>query len=105
MAINREFAGRVRRVAGPRSPHMGWNYVRWQSLEQNQDGWAYFAHAYAPPAEADGTVAHTTYGNAFAAACKRGNVLGVQFHPERSSRYGASLLRRFFEGTGAAGAR
>ncbi|HEV3090750.1 MAG TPA: imidazole glycerol phosphate synthase subunit HisH [Candidatus Cybelea sp.] len=85
------FRGTVRRLNGPKSPHMGWNRVE----RDGEAPWAYFAHTYAPPAGVPDASAITRYGEAFASAGERGNLRGVQFHPERSGRYGATLLQRF----------
>ena len=89
-------AGRVRKLQGPRSQHMGWNMVRWNGDVDPRDGWAYFAHAYAVPADAPSAAALSDYGAPFAAVCSQANVAGVQFHPERSGAYGRAVLRRFF---------
>jgi glutamine amidotransferase len=56
----------------------------------------YFVHSYAAPVS-DLTVAATSYGESFSAIVQRGNVHGVQFHPERSARAGAQLLRNFLQ--------
>lgn len=83
------FAGRVERLALARTPHMGWNRV-------GERDWAYFAHAYAPPASVPDASARTREADtAFAAIAQRGALCGVQFHPERSGAYGAELLRAF----------
>ncbi len=81
------------------SPHMGWNTLG--SLVDDplthdlRDGdHAYFVHSYAVPVGAH-TLAQTTYGQDFSAMVRHGNVRGCQFHPERSSRTGASILRAF----------
>jgi imidazole glycerol-phosphate synthase subunit HisH len=90
------FRGTVRALRGPRSPHMGWNTV--QALHADEivkNGWAYFAHAFAPPADTPEAVARTQYGEMFVSAASRGSVTGVQFHPERSGAYGHELLGRF----------
>jgi glutamine amidotransferase len=99
--------GRVRRF--PRSvgdeslrvPHMGWNTVhRVHHPEvlpsvQDEDRF-YFVHSYFvdPEDEAD-TLATTTHGVTFASIVSRGNVTGVQFHPEKSHRMGLRLLTDF----------
>ena len=88
-----KFAGTVRRVRGPKSPHMGWNTVVPSNAER-AGGWAYFAHEYAPPAAIATT---TTYGDSFASMAEEGCVTGVQFHPERSGEYGARFLSQFVE--------
>ena len=54
----------------------------------------YFVHSYAAPLS-ELTLACTSYGEAFSAIVRRGNVYGAQFHPERSARAGAVLLRNF----------
>jgi glutamine amidotransferase len=85
-----------------KSPHVGWN-----SLEQIRpdsrllrgvaDGaFVYFTHSWRAPVSGD-TAAVTNYGGAFAAAVERGNVMGVQFHPEKSAEVGLRVLRNFVE--------
>ena len=86
-------------AAGVRIPHMGWNRVA-TSVDQSffgvdaKNGWAYFVHSYRVPLCA-ATVAECEYGGAFSAAIARGNFMGVQFHPERSSAFGQAVLRSF----------
>jgi len=94
--------GRVRRLVageGIRVPHMGWNRLHLRGADALLEGFAegehaYFVHGYAAPVTAD-CVASTTHGDAFAAVVRRGNVMGAQFHPERSAAAGARLLRNF----------
>ncbi len=75
-------------------PHMGWNDV---TLGRDhpivEPGEAYFLHSYAY-AGAD-VLATTDHAGPVAAAIGRDNLLGVQFHPEKSQRYGLALLERF----------
>jgi glutamine amidotransferase len=60
----------------------------------------YFAHTYAAvPDDQEVTLATTEYGETFASAVRRDNVVGVQFHPEKSQRAGLALLERFFAAT------
>jgi imidazole glycerol phosphate synthase glutamine amidotransferase subunit len=88
------FPETVRAVRGPRSQHMGWNTV--DPLNGDfEGGWAYFAHAFAPPANGSSAIATSVYGQPFASAVAAQSVLGVQFHPERSGAYGAGILRKF----------
>lgn len=99
------FAGLVRRLRTPRVPHMGWNRVE-PTTATLAAGWAYFANAYAPDAQARDAIATTQDGEdrfASAAACR--NVQGVQFHPERSGSYGAQILAAFVQSTAVAYAR
>jgi glutamine amidotransferase len=57
---------------------------------------AYFTHSYVAPIT-DATVATTTYGSTFATVVERGNVCGVQFHPEKSGDVGLRILRNFLQ--------
>lgn len=80
-------------------PHVGWNSLevtRPSSLLEDVPAGAqvYFTHSFAAPVTAD-CVAATTHGVRFAAAVQRGNVWGVQFHPEKSGRPGLQILDNF----------
>jgi imidazoleglycerol phosphate synthase glutamine amidotransferase subunit HisH len=56
----------------------------------------YFVHSYYPvPRDREVIAAETVYGVRFASAIERGSVAGVQFHPEKSQRVGARILRNF----------
>ena len=90
--------GEVAQLAGPRVTHMGWS--RCEIVRPNDlivEGWAYFCHSFAPPAGVAGCIAVARCGPPFAAACAVDEVFGVQFHPEKSGAYGASVLRRWLE--------
>lgn len=83
-------------------PHMGWNGVRLARPHPLLDAEAaqrfYFVHSYC--ARCDGpedVLATTDYGSTFTSAYGRDNIAGVQFHPEKSHRYGMALLKRFSE--------
>ncbi|HEY5807968.1 MAG TPA: imidazole glycerol phosphate synthase subunit HisH [Povalibacter sp.] len=94
--------GRVRRLPSRANlpvPHMGWNQLEFaeRSALLNDiavGDYVYFVHSYAAPLS-PATLATTTYGEAFSAIVQQGNVYGAQFHPERSARVGAQLLRNF----------
>ncbi|MFQ3665869.1 MAG: imidazole glycerol phosphate synthase subunit HisH [Sphingomonadaceae bacterium] len=91
-------AGEVRRMepADPacRIPQIGWNEV--QGIDLLERGWAYFVHSYAfRPADRAAVVATIDHGGEVVAAVQAGPILGVQFHPEKSQRYGLALLGRF----------
>jgi glutamine amidotransferase len=58
----------------------------------------YFTHSYAAPVTAD-CVAETRHADTFSAVVERGNVFGVQFHPEKSSDTGLQIIRNFLEVT------
>lgn len=84
---------------GIRVPHMGWNRLSMQREDAMlagiaQGAHAYFVHSYAAPVTGD-CIASTVHCRAFAAVVRRGNVVGAQFHPERSADAGAALLRNF----------
>jgi glutamine amidotransferase len=85
-----------------KSPHVGWNSlekIRPDSrlLRGVEDGaFVYFTHSWRAPVSAD-TAAITKYGGAFTSAVERGNVMGVQFHPEKSAEVGLRVLRNFVE--------
>jgi imidazole glycerol-phosphate synthase subunit HisH len=99
--------GRVRRLpaesANVRVPHMGWNVVRpvRPSLLFDASGEErrfYFVHSYYAECADPGDVSGVThYGIDYASAFEHGRVLGVQFHPEKSHRFGMALLKRFVE--------
>jgi glutamine amidotransferase len=80
-------------------PHMGWNDVEPSAhAALIEPGEAYFLHSY-HFAVADGhdVAAMTDHGGGLVAAVARDNLLGVQFHPEKSQAYGLALLARFLE--------
>jgi imidazole glycerol phosphate synthase glutamine amidotransferase subunit len=99
--------GRTRRlVDAPTLPHIGWNQVERVREHPLFDGIApgadlYFVHSYAgtpdPASAADVALARTTHGGTFVSAIARDNVLGVQFHPERSGADGLRLLANVVE--------
>jgi glutamine amidotransferase len=84
-----------------RVPHMGWNdatLVRESRLTRKLEGTArfYFVHSYyVSCARQSDVLLQTEYGVRFCSALQKGNVFGVQFHPEKSHRYGMQLLHNF----------
>lgn len=101
-------AGDTRRLAPAdlklKVPHMGWNAV--QALRPHplfaglEEARFYFAHSYAVACDDPAIVlAVTDHGAAVTAAVADGNIMGVQFHPEKSHRFGLRLLRKFAEMT------
>lgn len=92
--------GNVRRLdpAGTdaKVPHMGWNdVVPTGDHPLLRPGEAYFLHSFAY--DGDGVLAHTDHAGPVTAAIGRDTIVGVQFHPEKSQRYGLDLLARFLE--------
>ena len=85
-------------------PHMGWNTLEVRSPVDpllaglGADDRAYFVHSFAAPVS-DVTIASTFYGVRFSAAVRRENIMGSQFHPERSGSVGARILKNFLEMT------
>ena len=83
-------------------PHMGWNalnIVRDDSLLKyvKSGEYMYFVHSYyAKDCDAD-VIAYTDYGMPVTAAVRRGNVMGAQFHPEKSGAAGLAILKAFSE--------
>src|SRR6516165_3095822 len=86
---------------GEKVPHVGWNSLEVRKGSRLLTGvkpgeFVYFTHSYKGPVTAD-TAAVTEYIEPFAAAVERGNVMGVQFHPEKSGETGLKILRNFLE--------
>lgn len=97
-------SGRVRRFkADLRVPQVGWNQVEWSNNHPLSDGlqsgeFFYFVHSYlCEPEDASVVVGETEYGGKYASVVARGNVCGVQFHPEKSQAAGLRLLSNFAE--------
>ena len=96
-------AGRVERLEanGLRLPHIGWNDIVCKQASPFLDGLDskpdfYFAHSYAFYVEnPDHVLATAHYGAEFCSVVRRENVLGVQFHPEKSQRAGLRLANNF----------
>jgi len=80
-------------------PHMGWNDVQpGQHASLIEAGEAYFLHSYHfVPEDGANVAAMTDHGGGLVAAVARDNILGVQFHPEKSQDYGLALLGAFLD--------
>jgi imidazole glycerol phosphate synthase glutamine amidotransferase subunit len=97
------FPGTVRALpTNVKSPHIGWNQVQRMQASRllcgvPEGAYFYFAHSYAAPATGAQTVATCHHGVPFAAVIEHRNLLGVQFHPEKSGETGAGVLRNFLE--------
>lgn len=99
---------RVRRfpeAPGFRVPHMGWNQVRPRQTQHpltrsmGGDPRFYFVHSYyMEPSDPADVLLVAEYGMPFAAGVARDNIVGVQFHPEKSHRFGKRMLHAFAEG-------
>jgi glutamine amidotransferase len=85
-----------------KSPHVGWNSL--EEIRANSrllrgvkdGGFVYYTHSWRAPV-VEATAAVTEYGGAFTAVVERENVMGVQFHPEKSSTVGLQVLKNFLE--------
>lgn len=80
-------------------PHVGWNSLEVRPTSRLLSGvepgeFVYFTHSYKAPVTAD-SAAITQYIDPFSSAVERGNVMGVQFHPEKSGATGLKILRNF----------
>ena len=86
---------------GQKVPHIGWAPVTWTRESPLTEGLEpeepfYFVHSLASrPENQSDALGTATYGETFAAVVERGNVFGVQFHPEKSSSAGLRLLENF----------
>lgn len=82
-------------------PHMGWNQLENLSDDPllkglDEGSYVYFVHSYFIPL-GETTLAETTYGTTFSASVRKENFWGCQFHPERSSDVGATILNNFLK--------
>lgn len=88
-------------------PHIGWNALHFPAdkpwhklLETVQDNeCVYFVHSFYATDCTDAVIATTEYGAELTAAVARGNVMGCQFHPEKSGDVGLAILKTFCEGS------
>jgi len=96
------FAGQCAKFpAEVKSPHVGWNQLQLRGASRllhglPENSFVYFTHSYRAPL-VESTVAGCAYGGTFSAAVERGQLFGVQFHPEKSGTAGLRLLRNFCE--------
>lgn len=86
-------------------PQIGWNAIEWQKENSltaavPSGSMAYFVHSFfCTPAESSDVLATTFHGIEYASAVQRGNITGVQFHPEKSGDVGLALIRAWAEST------
>ena len=83
-------------------PHIGWNNLRIVNSESNllkgipQDSWVYFVHSYHIEPQDDKLIAAVTeYGSKLPVVIERSNLFGTQFHPEKSGKIGAQIVKNF----------
>lgn len=84
-------------------PHMGWNNLQIKGDSRllkgvRDNSWVYFVHSYRTvPKDRKLVVASTDYGVSVPAVIETGNLIGVQFHPEKSGDVGAIMIKNFIE--------
>ena len=84
-------------------PHTGWNQLEVREDAYlfngiNSGAYVYFNHSYyCQPQDSSDVIARTNYGLSYACAVRRGNIFGVQFHPEKSQAVGLQILKNFLE--------
>jgi glutamine amidotransferase len=93
------FSGCCERFGGElKVPHVGWNSLAIDDSKLMEgvpnNAFVYYTHSFRAPV-VNGTVAVTEYGVPFTAAVERDNVMGVQFHPEKSGSVGLRILENF----------
>lgn len=83
-------------------PHIGWNNLRIVKTGSNllkgipQDSWVYFVHSYHIEPQDDKLIAAVTeYGSKLPVVIERSNLFGTQFHPEKSGKIGAQIMKNF----------
>lgn len=90
-------------TSGLRVPHMGWNTLRVVRVNpllaiNSDEQRFYFVHSFRVScSDSNDPIAFTHYGDDFVSAFQRQNIFGVQFHPEKSHRFGLDMMRRFIE--------
>ncbi len=92
---------KLMQVGDLRLPHMGWNQIEHDGTHPLFNGipsgsYFYFVHSYALEVT-EATLARCDYGSPFSAVVGKDNFFGAQFHPERSGKLGAQLIRKFLE--------
>lgn len=84
-------------------PHMGWNFIEPIKKSKIINGFDeqsrfYFVHSYfVECADENDVLTKTTYGNSFVSSFEHENLIGVQFHPEKSHRFGITLFKNFLQ--------
>lgn len=96
------FKGKVKKLPSKKIPHLGWNQV---SLEKesilfkgiSNNSFFYFVHSYYVVPEEDIVIGKTNYGIDFPSFIQKDNIIGTQFHPEKSSKVGLKFLENYLK--------
>ncbi|ACI19642.1 imidazole glycerol phosphate synthase subunit HisH [Dictyoglomus thermophilum] len=96
------FKGKVRRIPVDKIPHLGWNEVKLEKESMlfkdiPDNSFFYFVHSYYVDTEEDIVYGLTEYGVTFPSFIMKDNIVGVQYHPEKSSSKGIKFLKNFLE--------
>ena len=92
---------KFKQLNGMKVPHMGWNYIQPRSeknyfLNEGKKYRFYFVHSYHVNCKNEDEVMFTTdYGMQFHSAIRKDNIIGMQFHPEKSLHFGMDVLNKF----------
>lgn len=96
------FSGKLTRIKAKKVPHIGWNTLEFTAAGKesplfeglkNED-YFYFDHSFAVK-KSDAAIGMTDYGEKFVSAVGKGNLFGLQFHPEKSGESGLTILKNF----------
>jgi glutamine amidotransferase len=83
-------------------PHMGWNNIKFNKKDEilkyiNEDDYVYFVHSYYANSSNEELVVYTDYEKTIPSIVRKNNIYGIQFHPEKSSKVGANILKAYGE--------
>jgi len=87
--------GTIKKLQHVKTPMVGWAKLH-SDLDFYKDQYVYFVNSYGIP-QSESCIASVNYGNDFCAIVQKDNVLGFQFHPEKSGDYGLNLLKKALE--------
>ena len=96
------FKGKVKKIPVDKIPHLGWNEVKLEKESMlfkdiSNSSFFYFVHSYYVDTEEDIVYGLTEYGVIFPSFIMKDNIVGVQYHPEKSSSKGIKFLKNFLE--------
>lgn len=96
--------GQIRKIETDfKIPHMGWNDLYFEKKDDpilkyiKEGDYVYFVHSYQAPEDGDEVVAYCDYGARIPAIVRNKNIYGIQFHPEKSAKVGAAIIKAYKE--------